>query len=322
MLVIAAVVCGAIYMVVSPKPTIKRTASEPPTRTLAYQQQISRSGAGDQGAGEEGEAQKHAIMSADSAPAKPAQAEGAPAPSESAAAGQPQAAAPAKPKTAAPAQPTQLQSPVPQQEQPSDMAGLPPDDEAEPYDDPNALSWQHGGRPPSPAQPGYPAQPGMGYPAEPGMGAEAPGQPGAWPEEEGYQDYRQDAEAWPGEDADPNAWPAAPQEEPKEWVQVLVSGAGMHGVASEDAPMLFAFPYGRTLRVISRYGNWVEVTDPQSATTGWMKAQYLAPIAAPRRPQEVEAWYDEPPRRRRGWFRRNGVDGFADMINRALTGGF
>ena len=53
--------------------------------------------------------------------------------------------------------------------------------------------------------------------------------------------------ALPGEDADPNAYPAGPEDEPQEWVQVLVSGAGMHGAASEDAPALFAFPYGRAL---------------------------------------------------------------------------
>ena len=54
--------------------------------------------------------------------------------------------------------------------------------------------------------------------------------------------------ALPGEDADPNAYPPTPEDEPQEWVQVLVSGAGMHGAASEDAPALFAFPYGRGLK--------------------------------------------------------------------------
>ena len=72
-----------------------------------------------------------------------------------------------------------------------------------------------------------------------------------------------------------------PEEEPQEWVQVLVSGAGMHGAASDDAPMLFAFPYGRVLRVVSRYEGWVEVTDPQSAATGWMQAHLLAPAPPP-----------------------------------------
>lgn len=187
------------------------------------------------------------------------------------------------------------------------MAALPPEEEVGSQNDagpqsPNPLPWQrHGAATYGPN--------GQGMPDE----AEA------WPGEDGYSDS---VEPLPGEEADPNAWPADPGEESAEWVQVLVSGAGMHGVASEEAPMLFAFPYGRTLRVISRYGGWVEVTDPQSATTGWMKAQYLAPVAQPRSPEEMEAWYEEEePRRRRGWFRRNG-GGFADMINRALGGDF
>ncbi len=67
--------------------------------------------------------------------------------------------------------------------------------------------------------------------------------------------------------------PGAPQQgaPQEEWVVVLVSGAGMRATAADDAPMLFAFPYGRNLRVVSHYGDWVEVTDPKSAATGWMK---------------------------------------------------
>ena len=56
--------------------------------------------------------------------------------------------------------------------------------------------------------------------------------------------------------------------------------------------MLFAFPYGRVLRVVSRYEGWVEVTDPQSAATGWMQAHLLAP-ARPPGPPGVEAIYGE-----------------------------
>jgi hypothetical protein len=99
-------------------------------------------------------------------------------------------------------------------------------------------------------------------------------------------------------------------------VQVLISGAGMYGTASEDAPMLFAFPYGRRLRVVSHYEGWVEVTDPQSATTGWMKTGHLAPIAAPGAPQQVDAGYEEE---RPGWFRRQR-GGLGDIISRALGG--
>jgi hypothetical protein len=279
-----AIALGAIYAVVSPpQPIIKPIASESPTRTLAYQQQIARPNGGAPAA-EQDAKQQHAMV-----PAEPAQAK----------LETPAAQSAPKPQAAAPARPDAAQ----QGNAPPDMAALPPDDAAA-ADDPDALPWQRRGE--GPYDPAYPEE-----------GAIAPGQTGAWRGEEGYP--QDGAEAMP-EDADPNAWPARPEAEPQEWVQVLVSGAGMHGTASEESPMLFAFPYGRTLRVISRYGNWVQVTDPQSTTTGWMKAQYLAPAAAPGSPQEAESWYDEEqPRRRRGWWRRNG-GGLADMINRALGG--
>jgi len=94
----------------------------------------------------------------------------------------------------------------------------------------------------------------------------------------------------------------------------------MRSSAADDAPSLFAFPYGRNLRVISRDGEWAQVTDPQSSATGWMKLQNLAPTGAPgqgyQQPQ-YDAYYEQPPQRRRGLF--NG--GFADMINRAFGGG-
>ena len=215
----------------------------------------------------------------------------------------PQAAAPAAPahdaQNTVPAEATD----APTAEQ--DMAALPPDDGA-PANDPDALPWQHA------ARPNYPGSPDMARgPAADPM-AEQPGQ---------HDDPAEPMAAVPGEDADPNAWPADPQGAPEEFVQVLVSGVGMHGAPTDDAPMLFAFPYGRTLRVVSRYEGWVEVTDPQSAATGWMKAQYLAPAMAPGAPQEAEQMYDddEPRGRSRRWLRRHG-GGLGDMIGRALGG--
>jgi len=280
-------------VVLSPQPTIKRTASAPPARSLAYEQQIARPD--DTGAAPgEGASQKHAMAPADAVPADTVPAETAPA--KPAPAHDAQAATPAEDDASA------------SEDGNSDMAGLPPDEGAEAAD-PDALPWQQrAGRP-------HQAAPGEGADSFDPMAAGEDGNPS-------------DMAAVPGEDADPNAWPGDPQEEPQEWVQVLVSGAGMHGTASEDAPALFSFPYGRTLRAVSRYEGWVEVTDPQSAATGWMKAQYLAPVAAPRSPGETEAMYDdddeygdEPPRRRRGWWRRHG-GGFGDMLNRALGGGY
>ena len=179
------------------------------------------------------------------------------------------------------------------------MAALPHNGEVT-ISEPGALPWQ-----------------------KPDSAMQGEGPDGSGPDAQGEDAYPPDPmAAGPGPDADPNAYPAGPEDEPQEWVQVLVSGAGMHGAASEDAPALFAFPYGRTLRVVSRYEGWVEVTDPQSAATGWMKAQYLAPVAAPGTPQQSDAWYEDQQPQRRGWFRRNGggVGGLADMINRALGG--
>lgn len=282
-------------MIVSPQPTIKRTESAPPTRSLAYEQQIARPDGTVAATGQD-TPQKHALAPADAVPAKAAPAK--PAPAHDAQTG-------ATPEEGAEAPGGDMSAS--EDDSASDMAALPPDEGAA-VADPNALPWQQrAGRPYRPA---------------PGQDADA-----FDPMAAGEDGYQADAMgALPGEDADPNAWPGEPQEEPQEWVQVLVSGAGMHGTAAEDAPALFAFPYGRTLRVVSRYEGWVEVTDPQSAATGWMKAQYLAPVAAPGSPEETEAMYDdqygdEPPRRRRGWFRRNGGGGLADMINRALGGG-
>jgi hypothetical protein len=111
--------------------------------------------------------------------------------------------------------------------------------------------------------------------------------------------------------------------QPEEWVQVIISGAAMRSTASDDAPMLFAFPYGRNLRVVSRYEGWVEVTDPQSAATGWMKMSFVAPARMAREPYaEGEPYYEDPRGDQGpGWFRRR-PGGLADMINRALGGGW
>lgn len=193
----------------------------------------------------------------------------------------PATATPAQATQAAPAPGAGASAPQPEQGT-TEMAALPPGEgEAR---DPDALPWQH---PTPPNQP-----PGME------AGADAP-----MPPPSGAYDATSDPmAALPGEETDPNAWSGGPEDEPQEWVQVLVSGAGMHGTAAEDAPMLFAFPYGRVLRVVSRYEDWVEVTDPQSAATGWMQAHLLAPSPPPGAPQET--FYEEEPRERRGIFRR------------------
>lgn len=262
---------------------VKRADTTPVSRTLAYEQRITR---------------PDAPGADDSTPEQPAAATAEASPPQ---------AAPAEPQGAQNSDQTaasddSAEAPAAEGDG-SQMAALPHSGEVT-FSDPNALPWQQRGEP-DPAMQGQ--GPDAYDPNAPQAGEAYPPDPMA---------------ALPGEESDPNAFPAGPEEEPQEWVQVLVSGAGMHGAASEEAPALFAFPYGRTLRVVSRYEGWVEVTDPQSAATGWMKAQYLAPIAAPGARQETEAMYQDEQPRGRGWFRRHrGGGGFADMINRALGGG-
>ncbi len=332
-MILSAVVCGAIYMVVTPPPAPERVETEPRSRTLAYQEKVAR-------AAEEVQEEQAAAPEAAPAETSPAQD------TQAATTPEPGAQPPATGQGA------------------TEMAGLPPDEEAP--SDPNALPWQH--QHPSSPQAGPGMEDEMGAPAPPQPEAyddpydpRAPRQgeygdrydprvpprdaygdpydpraprPGPYgdpnaPQRDRYGDaYDPDA---PQRDAygdpydptaprqyggpegsmaghpqqgDPNAWPGRPGERPDEWVQILVSGVGMHGTASEDSPMLFAFPSGRVLRVVSRYGDWVEVMDPNSATTGWMQARYLAPVAAPGPRHAAGPIYEDEPRRGRRWWKR------------------
>jgi hypothetical protein len=280
--VLGAIACGAIYLVLTPvlsgPPPIPSRVSEP-SRPLAYQQKIVRSGPAEP---DEAKPEDHAMAPADAAlpSATPALAQ------------ESQAAAPDEgAETSPPA---------------DDMAALPPDESAA-ANEPDSLPWQQSRRHDDPAG---------------GMNDDAADPRAQHPGE--YDDPSHPMAALPGENDDPNAWPEGPQDEPQEWVQVLVSGAGMQATPSDDAPALFAFPYGRTLRVVSRYQGWVEVTDPQSAATGWMKAQYLAPTSPPGMRQEhaAEQNYDEDmPRWKRRWLRRHGGS-LGDLIGRAIEGDF
>ena len=106
-----------------------------------------------------------------------------------------------------------------------------------------------------------------------------------------------------------------PEEPQEEWVQIAISGASMYSAAADDATVLFAFPSGRRLKVVAREEGWLQVTDPQSNTTGWMKSAYLVPDA-PAYTQEAQSYEY---RQRPGWFRRQR-EGMEGMINRALGG--
>lgn len=189
-------------------------------------------------------------------------------------------------------------------------------DAAEPWGDEGRQDWAYG-RPPPPDPYGPP-------PRDPYRQRDVYGPPPGDPyrEDEPY-DPQSDLYQPPGDpyagQVDPYAGQAeGADENTEEWVQVIVSGTPMRATASEEAPMLFAFPYGRSLKVVSRYEGWVEVADAKSSATGWMPAHALAPSAAPRPYGQGQAYYDEPRQERRGIFRRGG---FSDMINRALGGG-
>ncbi|MGH6833683.1 MAG: SH3 domain-containing protein [Methyloceanibacter sp.] len=63
---------------------------------------------------------------------------------------------------------------------------------------------------------------------------------------------------------------------------------------SDEAAMLFGFPEGRELRVLSREPGWVRIIDPGSKQVGWIAESSLAPAsaeqqqaAAPQRPNRA-----------------------------------
>jgi hypothetical protein len=287
-LVLGALVCGAIFMIVSPPNPEEAVTREQASRTLLYEQAIA--------------SQRPPVSAPEETSAS--NAGKAPAPAEN-----------DKPATAAKQPPA-----TPDAAQPQDSAAAPaPMDPDRPW-----LTEEPDGSGRMAAVPGEGADPSDPYGDMPPMPGQAPGQwgpEGQNPDYDGTDEWgNEQAYGPPG--ADPRWGQQSPEHVPpgqdaEEWVQVTLSGAEMRAGAADDAPLLFAFPYGRELRVTSRYEGWAEVTDPQSAATGWMKLQYLAPSSAARgyEPQ-YEAYYEDQRPRRRGLFR----GGFADMINRALGG--
>jgi SH3-like domain-containing protein len=143
-----------------------------------------------------------------------------------------------------------------------------------------------------------------------------------------------------------------------EMVKVIGSPATMRSGPSDSAPMLFGFPEGRELRVMSRQPGWVQVIDPGSKQSGWIAEASLAtagaggqqqqaataPAQRPSRDAEQpgydsaegpppgarEAWLpwdedmgppdgiEEPEDRPRGRGHRHG--GFAGILRRAFGG--
>jgi hypothetical protein len=357
-LALSAVTCAAIFVIVNaPPPAKKAVVREPPSRTLAYEQAIATPSASDSEADasvKTVEPKKQAPAAKSAAPATPpktpddASSEQFPALPETAE--DPDSAAGTPPRVAAVprADPNATRPPM------GGEANLPwaPEPEDEPSGQDGDGQWgneaydqgtepydqgtdQWGGPPPPPGQWGGPPPPPDQWGNEPhDPGTEAYGQQGN--DQLGNEPYGQGNEPYDqayGQDGSvkpdqwgheqppgPGQWADQNTEGGEQWVRVVLSGAEMRAGAADNAPLLFAFPSGRNLRVISFHEGWAQVTDPQSAATGWMKLHYLAPANAPRPGYEpqYDAYYEEPPRERRGLFRRGG---FADMINRAFGGG-
>jgi hypothetical protein len=145
--------------------------------------------------------------------------------------------------------------------------------------------------------------------------------------------------------------PSGAGQEPQqdELVKVVGPGAKALAGASDKAAMLFGFPEGRELRVLSRQPGWVQIMDPGSKQVGWIAESSLEPAgaaqqqaAAPQRPNRAapydsaetgemkDAWLlgeegiappddmVEPPARPRKWGRRGGR--FAGALRRAFGG--
>jgi hypothetical protein len=306
---VCALALGAVWMVLSPSPPAERKAEKPETRALAYEQAIAQreTGASDK--------KDEAAKTAEIPPFETVTSES-------------EAIVPVAPADGEPSQ---------------DVASLP--DESPGVQ--GQSDWPGAGQDRAAIQGRPPAlydgvPPHDGVPPLPGEGTTRSDQWGTDGAEQ-WGDQRRESRAYgpPGGadpygaagQADPYGPPQAGQwgdqgstqwadENTEQWVEVIVSGAPMRATASEDAPMLFAFPYGRNLKVISRYKGWVEVTDPQSAATGWMQAHLVAPSGANRQPYgQNEAYYEDDSRRRGpgDWFRRS-ADELSNMLNRAFGG--
>jgi len=314
--VVCAIAVGAVWMVLSPAPISKPTAEERAARPLAYQQAIAERNEAEAEAGAKDAEQKDGdIPPFETVTSEP----------------DPNANASATPDGGA----TGSEDSPPQDMTSQDMASL-PDESADPSLDMAALP---GGQaaPPYDGVPPMPGSPDQGYTDDAEQWRDERAEPWAYgPPRQGdpYAARRRPGDPYaPPAQGDPYGPPQAEQwggrestewadQNTEEWVEVVISGAAMRATASEDAPMLFAFPYGRNLKVVSRYEGWVEVTDPQSSATGWMQAHVLAPSGVNGRNYgQGRAYYDEPRRGRRGggWFQRNS-GGLGDMISRALGG--
>ena len=189
---------------------------------------------------------------------------------------------------------------------------------------PSGQPEQYGARQPQDPgaqQPPYEqGPPGYDYQGQHPQAYDAPGQypQGQYPQDPSPEGQAPQGQAWNGQAPEPGQEDGSQQGQ-EQWVR-LVGSASMHSNPNDESAMLFAFPAGRTLRVVSQTEGWVEVTDPQSAATGWIRTDYVQGSYAPGQQQAYqEPVYEEQPRQGRGWFRRN-TGGLTDMIERAFSG--
>jgi len=66
----------------------------------------------------------------------------------------------------------------------------------------------------------------------------------------------------------------------EEWV-ALSSYANVRSAPSSNAETIKIAEKGTKLRVASRRGNWVQVTDPSTSETGWVYSRYVEEAPSP-----------------------------------------
>ncbi len=134
-----------------------------------------------------------------------------------------------------------------------------------------------------------------------------------------------DSESAPLPDDSQGQEATAPDQGQAEWANVVASAA-VHSEPSAQAPMIYALPAGRQLRVLAHSNGWAQVQDPSSGATGWVEARVLASGSAPGgRPGYGNPYEDAYADDGQGqddwrWQRRNRRGGFGDFIRRALGG--
>jgi hypothetical protein len=71
-----------------------------------------------------------------------------------------------------------------------------------------------------------------------------------------------------------------PTEAAGEWVEI-VRAVDMHARAQQSSETVKIVDKGLKMRVTGRNKNWVQVSDPATAATGWIYSRFLKPIAPP-----------------------------------------